>query len=340
MDRSDYLNKALTMAHVMYRKYDPARDFLRVRDLLTNHYLVCGKPFNWGIERWNYARYFVAPMLGAWGLGENAPDPLPDLTNENSLQAIKYWEDSIGIWENEIGEIVAVINPDEHVPWHPAYGLTFFQRHPDYDFLLQEMLEYAEKIFIDKGKLRVFIREHDEKLQLAAARRGYSKKEKPGGYFMEYNLKDLPESDMPQGYRIISMADENDFEKRRKIFGLSFWHKDPNDWPTIFSYQELQKAPDYRKELDLVVTDSQSEYLACCIVWIDSPNKIAHLEPVGSIRLGMGRQVVLEGLRRAAALGAEKAVMESGLRFYEKIGFKRKYPVGHIWTKEKNRTRK
>ncbi len=184
------------------------------------------------------------------------------------------------------------------------------------------------------GKIRIFISEHDEIFQTLAVERGYAKGDKPCGYFMEYDLKDLPESDLPEGYRVLSMADENDLEKRRKIFGLSFRHPDPNDWPTLFSYQELQKAPDYQKELDLVITDSTGEYLACCIVWYDAHNRIAHLEPVGSIRLGMGRQVVMEGLRRAASLGAEKAVMDSNLRFYEKIGFKRKHPSGYIWTKE------
>ncbi len=125
---------------------------MRVRDLLVKYYLVDGKPFNSSLDRWNYARYFVAPMLGAWGLASDAPDVLPDLTNVKSREAIRFWEDSIGIWENEEGEIVGVVNPDEHVPWHPAYGLAFFQRHPSYDFLLQEMLEYAEKTFTTNGK--------------------------------------------------------------------------------------------------------------------------------------------------------------------------------------------
>jgi len=316
------------------RKYNSERDFMRIRDLLATHYLVDGKPFNWGIERWNYARYFVAPMLGAWGLEENAPDALPDVTNVKSREAIRFWEDSIGIWENEAGEIVGVVNPDEHVPWHPAYGLAFFQRHPSYDFMLKEMLDYAEKNFTVKGKTRIFISQYDEMFQKLALDRGYKKGDKPCGYFMEYDLKELPAPDLPEGYRVLSMADENDLEKRRKIFGLSFRHQNPNDWPTLFSYQELQKAPDYRKELDLVVTDAKGEYLACCIVWLDGHNKIAHLEPVGSIRLGMGRQVVLEGLRRAAKMGIEKAVMDSDLRFYEKIGFMRKYPSGYSWTKK------
>jgi predicted N-acetyltransferase YhbS len=319
------------MVHVKFRKYDPERDFLRVRDLLTNHYLIGGRPFNWGIERWNYARYFVAPMLGAQRLANTSMEDI----QRKSQEAISIWENSIGIWENGFGEIVGVVNPEEYSPKHP--GMPYFQRHPGYNCPIGEMIGYAEVTFADNGIVRMFVSDHDKRFQALAAEHGYLKESKSCGYYMEYDLEQLPESDLPQEYQIISMADDNDLEKRRKVLGLSFGHKDPNDWPTLFSYQELQRAPDYHKELDIVVANTSGEYLACCIVWLDEHNKIAHLEPVGSIRLGLGRQVVLEGLRRAVALGANKAIMESDLRFYEKIGFKNKCPLGHIWTKEKSK---
>lgn len=282
------------------------------------------KPINWTFERWNYARYFAAPMLGAYGLTEN--------TTEKSMEAIGLWEKAVGIWENEESKIVAVVCPDEHVPTHPSYGLAYFQRRPGYDDLLSEMLDYTEKTYINENTVRIFIPDHDELLKAAAQNRGYEKAEKSWGWWMEYVLKDLPEPNLPEGFCIQSMADVNDLEKRRKIFGLSFRHKDPKEWPTLFSYQELQRAPDYRKDLDLYVVGPDGEYVACCIVWIDEYNKIARLEPVGSIVLGIGREVVMEGLRRAAALGMEKSYMESGLRFYRVIGFKKLYEFGRTYT--------
>ncbi len=309
---------------VKYRKYEPERDFLRVRDMLVQTFRAFEKPINWTFERWNYARYFAAPMLGAYGKIED--------TIEKSLAAIRSWEDAVGIWENEKSEIVAVVCPDEHVPDHPSYGVAYFQRRPQHDFLLNEMFDYTEDTYVNKDRTRVFIPEYDEHLKQAAAKRGYFKGNKSGGWWMEYVLKDLPKPNLPEGFRIQSMADDNDLEKRRKIFGLSFRHKDPKEWPTLFSYQELQRAPDYRKDLDLVVVSPDGEYVACSIVWIDDYNKVARLEPVGSIVLGMGREVVMEGLRRAAALGMEKSYMESGLRFYRKIGFKPLYEYGYTWT--------
>ncbi|UCD05486.1 MAG: hypothetical protein JSV98_10325, partial [candidate division WOR-3 bacterium] len=273
---------------------------------------------------WNYARYFAAPMLGAYGETED--------TTEKSLAAIHSWEDAVGIWENEKSEIVAVVCPDEHVPDHPSYGLAYFQRRPGYDFLLEEMLKYAEHTYISNNTTRVYINEHDEPLMQAAKKHGYVKGERSPVWWMEYILKDLPKPNLPEGFRIQSMADDNDLEKRRKILGLSFRHKDPKEWPTLFSCQELQRAPDYRKDLDLVVVGPSGDYVACSIVWIDEYNKFARLEPLGSIVLGMGREVAMEGLRRAAALGMEKSYMESGMRFYQTIGFKKLYQCGSDWT--------
>jgi len=310
---------------VKLRKYEPKTDFLRVRAMLVQTFRQFEKPINWTFERWNYARYYAVPMLAAYGETEK--------TTEKSLNAIRLWEESIGIWESEKAEIVAVVCPEDYAPWHPSYGLAFFQRRPGYENLLDEMLDYTEKTFLHKNMVRVFIPEYDEPLKAIAKKHGYDKGKKSWGWWMEYVLKDLPESNLPEGFRIQSMADENDLEKRRKITGLAFRHKDPKEWPTIFTYKELQRAPDYRKDLDLYVVDPDGDYVACCIVWIDEYNKIARLEPVGSIVLGMGREVVMEGLRRAAALGMEKSYMESGLRFYRTIGFRKLYEYGYTWTK-------
>ena len=47
--------------------YQPG-DFLAVRDMLSEEYAHYGREISWRIERWNYARHFVAPMLAHYGL--------------------------------------------------------------------------------------------------------------------------------------------------------------------------------------------------------------------------------------------------------------------------------
>ena len=148
---------------------------------------------------------------------------------------------------------------------------------------------------------------------------------------------ELPEHALPEGHRLQSMADENDLERRRKAFGLGFNHPDPRDWPSLLSYQELQKAPDYRQDLDLYVVAPDGQFAAFCIIWWDERNRTAMLEPVGTVpehrRRGLARAVVLEAIRRAAALGAREVFVGSDQAFYLSLGFKLQY-AGHHWEKK------
>lgn len=313
------------------RKYK-SRDFLEVRDFLAANYKAFEHPINWDPVRWNYARYLCAPMIGAYGLGVEAKKP-PDASGKNSRDAIRFWENSIGIWENESGEISGVVCPDEFAPWHPAFGQAFLQRHPDYEHLLPEMLAYAEKTFIGKGMTRIYVGEPDKSLQKAARERGFVRDEKSCIDYMLYDLGNVPGSDLPDGYRFVSRAENNDLEKLREVCGLSFYHHDTNDWATVYSYQELQKAPDYRKELDIVVERPDGKWVACTTAWLDPYNRMGTLEPVGAIQLGMGREIVMEGLRRLRDMGALVAHMDAGFKYYEKIGFKKQFPIFR-WVKK------
>lgn len=313
------------------KNYDPEPDFLRVREFLVGTYLAFGTPaLNWGIERWNYARYFVAPMLGSAGTEPGVPP--------GALRAIRMWEDMIGLWEDEEGTIVGVANIEHPDPDHRGFGEIFLQRHPDHPEPLDEMLSYAEDRFRDPQKNRVFIfvYQTDAVLRDAVARRGYAEKPDITASNLEIRLDDLPEPVLPPGFTVHTMAEEDDVERRRELFGRAFNHPDPADWPSSFAYRELQRAPDYRREHDLVVVAPDGTYAACCIIWYDAANRVGHLEPVGTHpdfrRRGLGRAVVLHGLHRLAALGATWVPMESDAPLYEAIGF-RVLGVSRPWIK-------
>ncbi|MGB2983893.1 MAG: GNAT family N-acetyltransferase [Candidatus Bipolaricaulia bacterium] len=313
------------------REYDAERDFIRIRDFLLDTYGQFEAPVNWGIERWNYARYFVAPFLGAYGKEEP--------TEGASLQAIRFWEEHLAVWEGAAGEIVGVACIETPDPEDTGFGEVFVQRHPEHLDLLDEMLAYCEKRFRDPKKNRVYIWVYDDDAQLleAVSRRGYEQSSEPTSRHLEYVMGELPGASLPEGFRFLSMADENDIEKRREIFGRGFNHEDPKEWPSAFSYRELQKAPDYRTENDLVIVSPDGTYAACCIVWYDAISRVAHLEPLGTHpdyrRRGLTRELVFEGLRRMKALGATRAPMTGGFEpFYEAIGFEARR-VQHAWIK-------
>ena len=299
-----------------FRKYEPGQDFLRIRDFLVDTYGAFKRPLNWKIDHWNWARYHPGDMF------------VGDLEKN-----IRFWEDAIGVWESDEGEIVGVVNVEA-----PRYGEAYFQRHPGYAFLLEEMLDYAEATLVDREKdeLCIWVYDYDGAFQALLQERGYVQDTEHPGCDSEFVITELPKTVLPDGYVVQSMADENNLSLRCKVQGLGFNHVDPAEWNTVFAYEQVQTAPDYRKDLDLYVKGPDGEYVSCCIVWYDAHNRLGVFEPVcthlGFRRQGFGKAVVLEGVRRIAALGAERAWVGSGLPFYEAVGFEKRC-VGYDWKK-------
>jgi predicted N-acetyltransferase YhbS len=299
-------------AAMAYQKiqYDPTRDFLRVRDFLAATIRRLGTLFTWDISRWNYARHFVVPYRG--GIG-----------------SIGAWEDRIGIWETSEGEIAGVVNGEI-----PGPGLAFLQLDPRHEAVLDEMISHAEDRFAvyRQGRPQVRIAVHDpfhDRFGGRLAARGYQPVLDEPDWMSERPIVGLEAVDLPPGFGLRSMADNDDVEARRTVLGLSFGHADPAEWVTPETYRELQRAPDYRKDFDLYVTAPDGAFAACCIAWHDPVNRVGTFEPVGTHpafrRMGLGRAVIMEGINRLAALGATRAWVGSGQAFYGAIGFTKKY---------------
>jgi len=314
------------------RIYEPERHFLRVRNFLNETYCAFPYPYNWGMERWNYARYFISPMVGAYGLEED--------TQEAGLEAIKMWEDMVRIWEADDGKIAGVTCIEHADLTHPGFGEIFIQRHPDHLDLIDEMLAVGEELYIHPEKRKTFIWafESDEMLKRTLEERGYIRKEESKNPYLVYSFSDVPQIELPDGYHLQTMADENDIDKRREVFGRGFDHEDPKEWPSAFSYHELQRAPDYRKENDLVIVAPNGDYAACAIVWHDNVNKVGHLEPLSTHpkhrRKGLAKALLCEGIKRLQALGSTWMPMENGGEpFYHAFGFVEK-GTQYAWIKQ------
>lgn len=315
------------------RKYDPDTDFIRVRDFLIETFSLTAKPLNWKLERWNYARYFITPLLVTEGIGE------PD--RQAIEAAVQLWNDITSIWENKAGEIVGVVNIEHADKNHRDWGEAFLQRHPNYDAILPEMLEYAENYIPTEQRNLVFvpIYDYDQALIAEAQKRGYQQNDDYTLWDSVYTVqKTIPKPILPNGYQIRSMADEgSDIDRHCKAFGLAFNHPEPKDWPSRISFEGLQQALNYRTALDIFVIAPDGEYASFCIAWWDKVNKIASLEPVGTVpkhrRLGLARAAVLEAMRRVAAQGARRIFVGSDQEFYLSLGFELTYP-GHHWVKK------
>ena len=303
------------------RGYDPETDFMRIRDFLIETFALYQRPFNWLIDEWNFCRYCVIPVHSYYNTRYFG---VPTRPHHHFRDELPLWEKTIGIWENEKGAIVGVVHSENE---HP--GEARFQIHPDYTFLYEEMLIYAEEHLADcvdgLGFVKVHVNDGCE-LEGIVNARGY-RKLRDRTHHREYIIHDdLPAPELPEGFVIRSVLEEDDVDKRRMAKAIAFGggHA-PSDWPPAAAYREIQQAPDYRKDLDLFAVAPNGDYASFCTIWIDEKNKYGNFEPVGSHAgyqgMGLGRVLLLEGFRRMAKHGVTRSFMGSANEFYRKVGF-------------------
>ncbi len=285
---------------ITVRRYDHAADYGEVGRFLVRTYDVSAVHVNWVQPRWEYMHYH----------------PL-----------IRHVDrEAIGVWEAG-GRIVAVAHP-EH-----AMGVAYFEIDPDYAGLKAELLRYAEEhLSVVSGggrRLRVTINDRDDAFQRLAAERGYTK---GGGSEPMSHLpirEPFPPIPLPAGFRLKSLAEDNDLRKVDRVLWRGFGHGDEPPENGIADREFMQSAPNFRKDLNIVVEAPDGTFVSYCGMWLEPVHAIAYVEPVATDpdyrRMGLGRAAVLEGVRRAGALGARVACVGSGMPFYRSLGFREVY---------------
>ena len=314
------------------RPYEESEDYMRIRRFLIDTYALYGRPMNWLIERWNFCRYHVVPLHTHYNVRYFGVPTRPHYSHRDELPV---WEATIGVWENEGGEIVGVVHSENE-----EAGEAWFETHPDYTHLVEEMLIYAQDHLADRvddvAFLKVYAYEGTE-LERAVESRGY-RRLRHGSTYLECGTKDAPRPVLPKGFSIKSVADEDDVDKRRIAKSVAFGGGyAPSDWGPASAYEEMQQAPDYHPELDLFIVAPNGDYASMCTIWIDEQNSYGNFEPVGTHDeyqgRGLGRALLHEGLRRMAARGIGKSYMDSGNPFYEKVGFVKTPYTRYPWIK-------
>ncbi len=78
-------------------------------------------------------------------------------------------------------------------------------------------------------------------------------------------------------------------------------------------------------ELMMAVVSPEGNYVAHCGMWYRPDDSYCYVEPVATDpeyrKMGLGKAVVLEAIRRCGRLGAKQAVVASRQQFYYNIGF-------------------
>lgn len=290
---------------VTFRQYTGLDDYWRVDEFLIEHHQPGNLDGNWLEPAWEY-------MHG---------HPCLDIS---SLE-------KIGIWEDE-GKVVAVAHHES------SLGEAFFQFHPAYRHLRQEMLDYAEEALAGpawegKGRyLKVYVNDNDAAFTSLVKARGYEKDPEEARPLARFDIPDpLPPITMPAGFGLKSLADGCDWAKVHRVMWRGFDHEGepPVGEEELEDRRRAFDTPKARRDLKIVVQAPNGEFASICGVFYEPNGKFAYVEPVATDpdyrRIGLGKAAVLEGLRRCAVLDATAAYVGSDLPFYRAVGFRTVY---------------
>lgn len=213
-------------------------------------------------------------------------------------------EHVVWLWETGDGQIRAVLNPE-------SPGQAFLQIHPVNQSLdlINEMISVAEQQIVlhtAKGKknLTVWAVSDDAMRQMSLISRGYHKTSYQERMRWRSLDDPIPHAELIPGFRVHSLGYGIEFLDRCYASGLAFHPDDINQAYQNRSdpswYHNIQSAPLYRRDLDLVVTDEDGSVASFCTVWFDDVTRTSAFEPVGTIpkyqRKGLGKVLMREGL--------------------------------------------
>lgn len=233
--------------------------------------------------------------------------------NENLKNKISLWEDD--------DQIVGLATYED------TFGEIFICVDPDYNFLRQEILNYAIGNLSLDGTLKVMIPDRDTTFQNLALRSGFQSTLEKQTVLM-IKITDALNYQLPEGFRIVSMSDDWDFLQYNRVMWRGFDHdgEAPQDEEEILWRKTMLSSPHLEPEITIAVVAPNGNYVAHCGLWYKEGDHYAYVEPVVTDpeyrQIGLGKAVVYETLLRARKMGAQEAYVISSQKFYYNIGFK------------------
>jgi hypothetical protein len=231
------------------RRYCFDDDYWRIRRFLREVLLANGREqISWDVARFDYWRWH-----GILNIGDHT------------------LEDAVFIWESDNGEVIAVLNPE-------ARGSVFLQIRPDCRTLELEtgMLSVAEHYLpwnFDDGcrKLHVWAGSEDVSLKELLLARGYSQRQDGTPEHQRRRSLTEPIEVMPavDGFSVRSLGDTDEHAARCWVSWRAFHPDEPDENFTGGWYHNVQKAPLYRRDLDLVAVAPDGGFAAFCTIWFD-----------------------------------------------------------------------
>ena len=285
---------------ITFRNYSPkplfTDDYIKVRNFLIriNYNKLYTPNFLWGAWEWEVTHGGLdRKNLGKFGLWEENDEVV-----------------AIAIYEMPLGDGLLIAGENH--------------RH-----LIPELIVYAKKSLHDNGKLRILIANGDYDFARAAVEHGFRPTQnKWDNAVLDINM--LQSYSLPEGFSFVSMADNWNWQQYNRVMWRGFNHdgRAGYDDETIEGRKEMLSSPMINPELVVAVVAPDGNYVSHCGMWYQPGDFYCYVEPVVTDpeyrKMGLGKSVVLEAIKRCGDLGAKQAVVGSNQQFYYNIGF---YPI-------------
>lgn len=279
---------------ITQRRYKILSDFEKVSQLLRNNFVKYQKNGNMCQPRWEYLH------MHPWF---------------NFKLAHRF-----GVWEKG-DEIVAV------ACYETDLGDCFLITKIGYEFLRKEMVDYAEQELFkindkQKRELNIWVYDYETDVNEYLKKKNYIIKHSEPTKIYEYKKGFITKA-LPSGFSVVSLEDECDIKKINSVIWKGFNHGDTPD-NDLDSRLHSQSAPNFRKDLTIVVKAPDGEYACFCGMWLDGVNDFAYLEPLATIPqyrgMGLATVALMESMKRTQKFGATYCFGGEN-EFYSKIGF-------------------
>jgi predicted N-acetyltransferase YhbS len=171
----------------------------------------------------------------------------------------------------------------------------------------------------------VWVPDPDPGLEAILGARGFAPTTHREPMAMRPLTRRLPSVILPDGYRLHTLAEDDDIAEVNRVLWRGFDHEGTPPDDEIPGRIRMQRSPHFRRDLNVVVEDEAGGYVSYAGVWVDPINRVTMIEPVATDpdhrRRGLASAAIVEALRRAQAEGATVAWVGSDLPVYTTLGF-------------------
>lgn len=277
--------------NAVMRPYRDENDFWRIRNFLREVYLL-----NDGIDQDSHVA-----LLDHWRwhyiLTCQETGPVDQVTT---------------LWEVGSGRIAAVLHPICHDEVRLHVHPELRTKALDEQMIAFAEQQHAERYQVEKLILYIQLSADDIQRQQILARRGYAQRAARFLYWQRDLEALIPEVPVVPGYEIRPMGDLDEHLARSWASWRAFHADEPvENYDGDYSwYRNMQSAPLYRRDLDLVAATPGGEIGAFATISYDDATRSAVIVLEGTAaehrRRGLERALTIAGMQRLRSLGCTR----------------------------------